>query len=186
MRLKPTAKLTFLLSVISIFSLISCKKQPTSDFMLKQYEYSAGDMIEYENFSTDFDSCCWQIVDEEDNILRTFGGAHPNIVTSIISPDGYFKLRLTTFSKKEKKKSVIEKGFLMKTYSKNILTVNSNGIGDHEDYDVFVDNQYVGQPYYNGSFQVAIPIGIHIVKLVAGYETKVETFNFNYPAYMVF
>jgi hypothetical protein len=159
--------------------IIGCRKTPDAQFSLNQYEYSAGEAIVYDNLSVNYESCQWEIINNNNDTTQTFIEINPNIVTSILSEDGVYRLKLTAFSKKQKKETVSEKTFLMKS-TKYKLTINGNGAGPgvQKDFDIYVDNQFVGKSMFNGQFQIRIPEGLRIVKLVAPNDTFEELRNF--------
>jgi archaellum component FlaF (FlaF/FlaG flagellin family) len=160
--------------------MIGCSKMPDAEFSLNQYEYSAGDAINYNNLSIDHKSSTWEILNSDNEVTQTFEGNHPNIVTSILSPDGAYTLKLSAYSKKQKKVNVTEKTFLVKSTKYN-LTINANGAGPgvQKDFTVYVDNQLIGKSKFNGVFQVKIPEGQRIVKLLAPDETYEKVHEFS-------
>ena len=165
----------FLLAFLVCATLFtSCRKQPTAEFSLKQYEYQAGDAIVFDNISIDYKSCKWEIINDNRVTVSTIEGNHPNIVTDIMAEDGVYTLRLTAYSKKEKKSAVTERTFLIKSV-RNYLTINQSGGGNHDDYTVYVDGQLIGESFSNGAFQAKIPVGLRIVKLVAAYNAETVT-----------
>ncbi len=172
--MKLTTLRTALVVVTSILALSSCRKKPDAHFILSQYEYSAGDMIQYENLSTDFETCEWSIIGPDGSTVdTTVTGRHPNIVLGILSEDGAYSLKLRAMSKKEKKITEVEKLFLVKS-TRGYLNINVNGSGDHDDYSVYVDGQYIGEALFNGAFQKQIPIGTRLVEIVDGSVTQTE------------
>lgn len=165
------------ISFIFIFvSVTSCKKSE-SNYILHKYEYSAGEMLEVENLSINNKEIKWEVISPQNEIIQTSSLKNPSLVLGIMNDDGNYILRLTSYSGSQKKGSVDEKPFLIKTM-RTYLTVNQNGNGDHTDYRVYVDNQYVGKSSFNGSFQVKIPLGVRIVKLVAANDEKIQTMLF--------
>lgn len=168
------------LKVLSIFLIVftvfGCKK-PESNYILNQYEYSAGDMLLVENLSINTKETKWEVIASDDEVIQTSEVKNPSLVLGIMIPDGYYTLKLTSSSRKEKRSSVDEKPFLVKTL-RATLTINPSGGGDHNDYLVFVDNQLIGESGYSGSFQAKIPLGNRIVKLVAADEEFVESIIF--------
>ncbi|MFK7785218.1 MAG: hypothetical protein AB8B56_08880 [Crocinitomicaceae bacterium] len=165
MKIKTLQNSTLTLFLI-LFLTVGCKKQPTSEFKLIKYEYSQGEAIEYENYSIDDESSKWEIINLDGNVSQEFEGAHPTMITNILYPDGIYTIRLTTYSKKEKKQSTVEKQILLKSVKK-YLTINSNGAGPGTEleYSIYVDNQLIGNSYFNGTFQESIPVGLHLIKL---------------------
>lgn len=186
MKMNSPLNLLILLSFLLSIGLVSCKKKPKADFLLKRYEYVAGDAIEYENYSEDYHTCKWEIMNSDSTILQEFEGVHPNLITGILSANGSYILRLKALSKKDKKMTISDRIFLIKTPEKNYLTINGSGQGDHDDYDVYVDNQFIGSSEYNGVFQRQIPEGYRIVKLVSNDETLENIYNFYYSVYITF
>ncbi len=94
-----------------------------------------------------------------------------------------YNLKLTTT--KGKKSSIDEKPFLLKT-DRQYLNVNCNGpTGDQDYFSVYVDGQYIGKSTKYGSqnygfFQVKIPEGKRIIKLVSStevYEQMHDVYN---------
>lgn len=169
--------LTTLGLAIVVSSSTGCKK-PDSNFILHKFDYSAGDMLLVENLSKNDKQTNWEIVSPDEEILQTSDDVNPSFILGIMDPDGYYTLRLTSYSRKEKHRSVEEKPFMIKSL-RTYLTVNQNGNGDHDDYSVYIDNQLIGKSNYNGTFQAKIPLGIRIVKLVAETDVKTETIVFN-------
>jgi hypothetical protein len=166
-------------TIVLVIALSSCQKKPHSEFALNQYEYAAGDAVDYDNFSMNDEISEWKIVNSQSEIVDTFSGKYANIVIGILNPDGVYTLRLNSFKKNMKKLSVTEKDFLVKC-DRSYLNVNVSSSGNYDDYDVYVDNQYVGSPAYsNGIFQVKIPIGHRLVKLVAGETIEEHSLYFD-------
>lgn len=161
---------------IILYSFPGCKK-PDSSYLLSKFEYSAGDMLLVENLSINSEETKWEVISPENKIIQTSELKNPSIILGIMYPDGYYTLKLTSYSRKEKRTSVEEKPFMIKSLREN-LTVNQGGNGEHEDYLVYVDNQFIGESNFNGSFQAKIPLGYRIVKLVAGNEEKIESIVF--------
>ncbi len=165
----------FLFSVV----LIGCKKnKPTAEFSMSQYEYGAGDALMYENLSTNYDSCVWQLIGPDGKTAATFHENYPNLVTGILSPDGIHKLRLNVYRKKETLTS--EKDFLIKS-DRIYLQVNaySGSQGDQDEYDVYVDGQYAGSANNYGAYSKKIPVGRRYVKLIAPTETIEGVYYFD-------
>jgi hypothetical protein len=161
---------------IVIFIVTACKKNdPIASFRLNKYEYSAGDMISYENFSENFESLKWEILTEKGNVDTTFEGSNPNIILNILSSDGQYTIKLTAKGKKTVSRD--EKTILVKSV-KSYLNVNIQFTGDHEEYKVYVDKQFVGEAWFNGEFQVEIPIGNRLVEIISDTETYSETHEF--------
>ena len=170
--------------IIFIFILVSsCQKKFKANYTLNKYEYAAGDMIEYSNLTLKAKEYKWEIIDSEGNVDTTFLGTNPVIVSRILSSNGVYNLKLT--ATKGKKSSIDEKPFLLKT-DKQYLNVNCNGpTGDQDYFSVYVDGQYIGkstkyssQNY--GFFQVKIPEGKRIIKLVSSteiYEQMHDVYN---------
>jgi hypothetical protein len=79
-----TFKNSSLTLLVLLLLTVGCKKQPTSDFKLIKYEYSQGEVIEYENYSIDDESSKWEIIDLDDNVSKEFEGEHPTIITEIV------------------------------------------------------------------------------------------------------
>lgn len=174
-------KTTFLFALFAGLTLFtSCKKKPTAEFSLSKYEYQAGDAIEFNNISKNFHSSIWEIINDNGVTIDSIEGNYPNIITPILAKDNVYTLRLTAFSKREKKSSTTEKTFLIKS-QRNYLNINTSGGGNHDDYKVYVDNQFIGEAGYSGAFQAKIPIGLRIVKLVAPSDsiTTMRDFNSN-------
>ena len=170
---------TFLVLIISSTFLLACNKNKRiGDFMLNQYEYAPGDALKFENLSTKYDSCVWEMIGPEGDVSKTVSGNYPNLVTGILFPDGIHKLRLTTF--RNKKELTSEKDFLIKS-DRIYLKVNSysGSQGDQDDYDVFVDGQYVGSSNNYGTFSKQIPIGWRYVQLIAPTERIEGTYYFD-------
>lgn len=161
---------------IILYSVSGCKK-PDSNYVLNQFEYSAGDMLLVENLSINNKETKWEVISPENEIIQTSELKNPSIILGMMNPDGYYTLRLTSYSRKEKRSSVEEKPFMIKSL-RAYLTINQNGNGDHTDFLVYVDNQLIGESNFNGSFQAKIPLGYRIVKLVAGNEEKIESIVF--------
>jgi hypothetical protein len=158
-------------SKIILFGLINlifvaCKK-PQAEFNLKKYEYAAGDIIIYENLSTNYKSAKWRIFgDEIDNL---YIGRNPNLLINILSPDGVYKLKLTVSN--NNKESSSEKKFLVKC-KRGLLKINTSGsnFNSQKAYHVYIDDQYVGEAT-NYSWQNQIPEGIRIITLNSSSKT---------------
>jgi len=175
------------LSIATVILLLSlgCRKTPDSNFTLKKYEYSAGDILEFENLSVKYAHCTWEILNSDGNITQSFDEKNPSIVLDILAENGAYILRLTTFNKRKKKESVSEKSFLVKSI-KSYLNINNNGAepGTQKNFLVYVDNQFIGNAiYYSsmsfGQFQTKIPQGQRLVKLVSDSKTHEGLYNFN-------
>jgi hypothetical protein len=139
--------------------------------MLNQYEYGAGDAIEYENLATNYDSCYWQILNSDFDVLESYEGSHPTIVTGILLSNSSYILRQCLVNKKDEI-TYTEKSFLIKSdRQKLVINMQSGAQGEQDDYVVYVDNQYIGDSGYQGIFNKKIPLGWRIVKLVAANET---------------
>jgi hypothetical protein len=159
-----------------LYSISGCKK-PESNYILNKYEYSAGDMLLVENLSINSKETKWEVISPENEIIQTSELKNPSLILGIMNPDGYYTLKLTSYSRKEKRSSVQEKPFMIKSL-RTYLTINTNGSGDYTDYLVYIDNQLIGKSNYNGLFQKQIPLGYRIVKLVAGNVEKIESIVF--------
>lgn len=166
-------KLSVLLMILFVFG---CKKAE-SNYIMNQYEYSAGDMLLVENYSINSDGTKWEVISPENEVIQTSEVTNPNLVIGIMDPDGLYNLKLTSSSQKGKSSSVDEKPFLVKTV-RAYLTINKSGNGDHKDYLVYIDNQLIGESIFNGAFQAKIPLGNRIVKLVAENDEKTQTIVF--------
>ncbi len=178
--------LKFLSFIILVLILnYGCKKAPESNFALKKYEYSAGDVLELENLSINYAKCKWEIINSSGTITQSYEEKYPNIVLNILSENGAYTIRLTTFNKRKKKESISEKSFLIKSI-KSDLNINNNGAepGNQKNFDVYVDNQLIGKStYYEfigfGIFQTKIPQGLRLVKLVSETTTHEDLYDFN-------
>ncbi|MEO9258122.1 MAG: hypothetical protein ABI207_07055 [Crocinitomicaceae bacterium] len=165
--------------IMLIFTLIlaGCKKEPIAEFSLQKYEYVAGDQIVLQNLSSNLKTCKWEIINSNGDIIYTTEERNPSIILNILAENGNYIIRLTTYSKKEKKQAVSEKEFLIKSV-KYYLTINSNGFGKQKDYKVYVDNQLVGTSFFNGVFQTKIPRGVRLVKLVSPSAIHEDVYDF--------
>ena len=145
---------------------------------MNQYEYGAGEALKYENLSMNYDSCIWEMIEPNGEIVKTFRGNHPNLVSGILFSDGIHNLRLNVFRKKEKFTS--EKPFLIKS-ERIYLKVNaySGSQGEQDDYDVYVDGQFVGSSTIYGTFSKKIPVGLRYVQLIAPTETLEGVYYFD-------
>lgn len=163
------------------FSLIAtaCKRnKPLPEFMLKQYEYGAGDALMYENLSENYTSCSWEMIGPDGSVEKTIEGNHPNLVTGILFPNGPYTLRLNALNKKDEASS-IEKEFFIKSDRQNLaINMQSGAQGDQTAYTVFVDNQEIGTAGFAGTFSAPIPVGWRHVKLVASSEVKEGLYEF--------
>jgi len=159
-----------------LYAVSSCKK-PESNFILNKFEYSAGDMLMVENLSINNKEIKWEVISAENEVIQTSELKNPSLILGIMNPDGYYTLKLTSYSRHNKKSSFDEKPFLIKSLRVH-LTINQSGNGDHNDYLVYIDNQLIGKSNYNGSFQAKIPLGYRIVKLVAEDEEKIVSIVF--------
>jgi hypothetical protein len=181
-----TFNLKFLSFIIVVLTLnCGCRKKPESNFTLKKYEYSAGDVLEFENLSINYAYCKWEILNSSGTITQSSEEKYPNIVLNILSENGAYTTRLTTFNKRKKKESISEKSFLIKSI-KSYLNINNNGAepGNQKDFDIYVDNQLIGKStYYEfigyGTFQTKIPQGLRLVKLVSETTTHEDLYDFN-------
>lgn len=168
--------LKILIIAIGLFSVTGCKK-PESNFRLNKYEYAAGEMLLLENLSINAKETTWEIISPENEIIETSNQKNPSLILGIMIPDGFYTLKLTSFAKNEKRSSVDEKPFAIKTV-RTYLTINQSGNGDHTNYTVYIDNQLIGESNFDGSFQAQIPLGYRIVRLVDGNEEKTESIVF--------
>lgn len=162
--------------IFIVYSVAGCKK-PESNYILNQYEYSAGDMLLVENLSINNKETKWEVVSPNNEVIQTSGLKHPSLILGIMYPDGQYTLKLTSYTREQKKRSIDAKPFMIKSL-KTYLTINQSGNGDYTDYLVYVDNQLIGESNFNGSFQAKIPLGHRIVKLVAENDEYTESIVF--------
>ncbi len=177
--------LFFSFFLIFAFSFSSCRKNKASaEFYMSQYEYVAGDALMIENLSHKYDSCQWEMIAPNGEVVKTVTGNHPNLVTGILFKNGIHTLRLTTFLRK--KEHSTEKEFLIKS-DHIYLKVNtySNSQGEQDEYDVYIDGQYAGSANNYGAYSKKIPVGWRYVKLVAPTETMEDTYYFDSNEYSV-
>lgn len=167
----------FLLLVLSFF-LFGCFK-PESEFNLKKYEYAQGEALVYENLSQNNKNSQWEILDNNGDVMQYFDGANPNLVTGITLPDGVYTIKLTSYRKKEKRGSVIEKEFLLKSCKHSLRINNYPNSSMEKEYAIYVDNQLIGQSNYAGVFSAEIPEGLRLVKLVSPTQTKEGLYDMN-------
>lgn len=168
----------FLLLALPFF-IFGCWK-PDSEFNLKKHEYAQGEALIYENLSQNDKNSKWEILNENGAVVQSFEGANPNIVTGITLPDGVYTIKLTSYRKKEKRGSIIDKQFLLKSFKHSLRINNNNSSSKKEkDFAIYVDNQLIGQSNTSGAFAADIPEGLRIVKLVSPSQTKVESYNMN-------
>lgn len=151
-----------------IFTLLlsGCRK-PESEFRLDQYEYAAGDAIAFENLSVRNKTSKWTIFNSKGDTTQNFEGKNPVIVIGVTVPDGAYKLRLTNYTRKEKKSSHIEQPFLVKTVRATMIINNSGGANVQKTYTVYVDNQSIGKSNASGQFVAELPVGMRLIKLVS-------------------
>lgn len=181
--LKNLLFVSFFLVLAVSFS--SCKKNKASaEFYMSQYEYVAGDALMVENLSLKYDSCQWEMIAPNGDVVKTVTGNHPNLVTGILFKNGIHTLRLTTFLRK--KVHSTEKEFLIKS-DHIYLKVNaySNSQADQDEYDVYIDGQFAGSANNYGIYSEKIPVGWRYVKLVAPNETLADTYYFDSNEYAV-
>jgi hypothetical protein len=173
-----------LLCFILVFT--SCNKNKRkAEFMLTQYEYGAGDALQYENLTQKYDSCSWEMFSPEGELLKTIGGNNPNLVTGILFPNGIHTLRLNVINSRDNIKSSFEKEFLIKSY-RQLLRINglSTAIGNQDEYEVYIDGQFVGEANSNGAYiNSNIPAGSRYIKLVAPDEILEEVYVFSEGSY---
>jgi hypothetical protein len=63
-------------------------------------------MLLVENLSINNKETKWEVISPENEIIQTSELKNPSIILGIMNPDGYYTLRLTSYSRKEKKSSV--------------------------------------------------------------------------------
>ncbi|MGM0479836.1 MAG: hypothetical protein ACQERC_11485 [Bacteroidota bacterium] len=162
--------------IFIVYSVVGCKK-PESNYILNKYEYSAGEMLLVENLSINDKETRWEVVSPDNEVIQTSEEKNPSLILGILNPDGQYTLKLTSYSRKEKKSSIDEKPFLIKTVRAKLI-VNNFGDGDYTDFSVFIDNQLIGTSKYNGQFKANLPVGSRIVRLVAEGNEFNETIVF--------
>jgi hypothetical protein len=168
--------------IFSAFIIIGCKK-PKPEFALKKFEYSAGDIIEYENHSENQKNCLWEIFNQNGDSISAFIGNYPTIKLGLLLSDGIYSIQLSAHKKNENRKQVSEKkSFFVKTIRSG-LTINPNGASSSQqkNYAVYVDGEFIGEGKYSfsnsqsGRFYSELPVGIRHVKLIAPNKVKEET-----------
>ncbi len=179
--------------ILSAFIFLSCKK-PRAEFQLKKLNYAAGDMLEYENYSSNQYTCMWQILDVNEKLVAEYEGNYPAIRLSILLDDGLYYLKLTAKKKNENRIDISEKKQFVVTTTKYTMTINPNGAGSNgqTNYKVFVDGEMIGEGKpsnvnsFNGRFQEKIPMGVRHIRLVNSTKTKEETRNVNNSFSIIF
>lgn len=178
------ATIIFAVLLMTVSLLSSCKK-PRAEFQLKRINYSAGDMLDYENYSSNQYTCTWQVLNDKNDVLSEYEGNYPVIRLSVLIPDGLYSLRLIALNKNENKSDLSEsKQFLVSTERRS-MTINQGGAGHsgQKSYDVFVDGELIGQGKpssvnsMNGRFQANIPMGVRHIRLVSATKNKQEVVN---------
>jgi archaellum component FlaF (FlaF/FlaG flagellin family) len=171
----------------------SCKK-PKAEFQLKKLNYAAGDMLEYENYSSNQYTCVWHILDVDYKVVAEYDGNYPAIRLSVLLKDGMYYLRLTAMNKKENKVAISESKPFIVNSTKYTMTINPNGAGSNgqSSYQVFVDGEFIGEGKptnwntSNGRFSANIPVGIRHIRLVSPTKVKNEVRNVTMQFSIVF
>jgi len=117
------SKLIFFFSLIC---LISCNKQPTSEFETDKTSYTAGDVVKLTNRSIDARSYKWTMPDGQ-----TSSSQNVDYTISQNEPDGTLTFKLEAISKKGNKKSESSKSVTVKAAAGsamfwNCVTCNGN------------------------------------------------------------
>lgn len=171
----------FFTLALSSLLFLSCKK-PKAEFQLKKLNYAAGDMLEYENFSSNQYTCTWQVLDVIDKVVTEYEGNYPAIRLSVLLDDGLYKMKLLAKNKRENRVAISEtKNFVVNSV-KHTMTVNPNGAGSNgqNSYKVYVDGELVGEGKpsnfnsTNGRFTVKLPVGVRHIRLVSNNGNKVK------------
>lgn len=161
-----------LCSILILLVTVGCKK-PQASFVLKKYDYAAGDMLEIENTSLSGKGYYWEVLSVDGTVVDSSESKNPALVLGLMIPDGVYTVKLAARSQNGKRGTIDEKSFMVKTIRGN-LSVSGNG-QDYKKYDVFVDDQLVGKADYSGNFYAKIPIGLRYIKVVGESKVKVQT-----------
>ena len=147
-----------LLFSLLTFFLVSCNKKVQSDFVLNQYEYAAGEMLDISN-PKPRKKQFWQIVNESGLIIDTSSQQNPQFVLDLMLEDGIYTINLYDNEKEYKKELSRSKEFLVKTLRGELWLYSFGGTK----YKLYVDGQFIDEA--SGQSEYDLPVGVRYVEI---------------------